>query len=89
VGSEPPPTAGCNITVNGIKIKLEAIILLDVADLIQKNVSICHCETEPLDVFFTSWHEFECCMTVQGGLLYGLYIGAQVLGMPGISLIAE
>jgi hypothetical protein len=69
VGSEPPPAPGCNITVNVMKIKLEAIILLNLADLFHKNVGIFHCDPEPLDVFFPSWHEFEHSITVEGGLL--------------------
>jgi len=58
-------------TVYIIKIKLEAIILLNVAYLFHKTVIIFHHDPEPRDVFVPSWHEFECGSTVEAGLLQG------------------
>lgn len=56
-------------TVYIIKIKLRAIILLNVAYLFHKSVIIFHRDPEPHDVFVPSWHEFECASTVEAGLL--------------------
>ena len=52
-----------------IKIKLQAIILLNVSYLFQKSVIIFHCDPEPHHVFVPSWCEFECASTVEAGLL--------------------
>jgi len=56
-------------TVYIIKIKLEAIILLNVAYLFHKSVVIYHRDPKPRDVFVPSGHEFECASTVEAGLL--------------------
>jgi hypothetical protein len=56
-------------TVCVIKIKLKAIILLNVPYLFQKSVTIFHRDPEPHDVFVPSWHEFVCASTVEAGLL--------------------
>jgi hypothetical protein len=59
-------------TVYIIKVKLEAIMLLNVAYLFfYKSVIIFHRDPEPHDVFVPSWHEFECVSTVEAGLLQG------------------
>jgi hypothetical protein len=62
-------TKAAQHTVYIIKIKLEAIILLNVAYLFHKSISIFHHDPEPHEVFVLSWHELECSITVEAGLL--------------------